>query len=230
MTAPPDLRETDRTRLRRLAARGTFDRSLVEAVLDEAYLAHVGFVVDGEPRVLPMTYGRVDDVLYLHGAAGNAMLKAASGVEVCVTVTILDGLVLARSAFHHSMNYRSVVLLGRAEKVLDPEEKTRAVDAIVEHVVPGRGAETRPSSPSELRATTVLRLRIEEGSAKVRTGDAIDEPDDVESAHWAGVVPLRLVAGAPIANGDLAPELADRSPRAERFDRTARRRDTTTTT
>src|SRR5688572_18604219 len=133
-----ELTETDRTKLRRHAERGTFDRAAANAILDEAYLAHVGFVVDGAPKVLPMTYGRIDDVLYLHGAAGNAMLKAAYGTEVCVTVTLLDGLVLARSAFHHSMNFRSVVLLGVAEKVEDPDEKVRALDAVVDHVVPGR--------------------------------------------------------------------------------------------
>ncbi|MDQ2648931.1 MAG: pyridoxamine 5'-phosphate oxidase family protein [Actinomycetota bacterium] len=209
------LQATDRTRLRRLADRGTFDRNTANAILDEAYLAHVGFVVDGQPRVLPMTFGRAGAVLYLHGAVGNAMLRASSGAEVCVTVTLLDGLVLARSAFHHSMNYRSVVLLGRAEKVDDPAEKRHALDVIVDHVVPGRSAESRPTDDAEARATLVLRLPIEEGSVKVRTGDALDDPADLALPHWAGVVPLRLVAGAPTANADLTVDAA--APAPERF-------------
>lgn len=196
------LTPTDRTKVRRLAERGRYDRATIHEVLDEAYIAHVGFVVDGEPRVLPMTYGRIDDVLYLHGAAGNAMLRASSGAEVCVTVTLLDGLVLARSAFHHSMNHRSVVLLGTATKVDDDAEKRRALDAVVEHVLPGRSQVARPTSDAELRKTLVLRLPIEEGSAKVRTGGPVDEPEDMDLPVWAGVVPLRLVAGAPIEDPD----------------------------
>jgi nitroimidazol reductase NimA-like FMN-containing flavoprotein (pyridoxamine 5'-phosphate oxidase superfamily) len=192
------LTPTDRTKVRRLAERGRYDRATIHEVLDEAYIAHVGFVVDGEPRVLPMTYGRIDDVLYLHGAAGNAMLRASSGAEVCVTVTLLDGLVLARSAFHHSMNHRSVVLLGTATKVDDDAEKRRALDAVVEHVLPGRSQVARPSNDVELRKTMVLRLPIAEGSAKVRTGGPVDEPEDMDLPVWAGVVPLRLVADAPV--------------------------------
>jgi nitroimidazol reductase NimA-like FMN-containing flavoprotein (pyridoxamine 5'-phosphate oxidase superfamily) len=219
MAGPSDeLRSTSRTKVRRLPARGTFDRATAHAILDEAYLAHVGFVVDGEPRVLPMTYGRDGDVLYLHGAVGNAMLRAAAGSEVCVTVTLLDGLVLARSAFHHSMNYRSVVLLGTAEKVEDDAEKERAFEVIVEHVVPGRTQVARAANAAELRATTVLRLPIDEGSAKVRTGDAIDDADDLDLPVWAGSVPLRLVAGEPVPNQDLVPGLAD-PPAPELFAR-----------
>jgi len=159
--------------------------------------------------VLPMTYGRDDDVLYLHGDVGNAMLKASAGTEVCVTVTLLDGLVLARSAFHHSMNYRSVVVLGTATRVEDPAEQRRAFDVIVEHVVPGRSRVARPASAAELRATAVLRLPIQEGSAKVRTGDAIDDPEDLDLPVWAGSVPLRIVAGDPVPNQDLDAALAD---------------------
>jgi nitroimidazol reductase NimA-like FMN-containing flavoprotein (pyridoxamine 5'-phosphate oxidase superfamily) len=209
MTATPELAKTERTTLRRLAARGTFDRAAANAILDEAYIAHVGFVVDGEPRVLPMTYGRDDEVLYLHGAVGNAMLRASAGTEVCVTVTLLDGLVLARSAFHHSMNYRSVVLLGRAEKVVDDDEAARAFEVIVDHVVPGRSRVARAPSPAEVRKTLVLRLPIEEGSAKVRSGGAIDDEDDLGLPVWAGHVPLRLVPGEPVANDDLAPGLGE---------------------
>lgn len=188
---------SDRTRVRRLADRGRYDATTVHAILDEAYLAHVGVVVDGEPRVLPMAFGRDGDVLYLHGAVGNALLRGGDGAEVCVTVTHLDGLVLARSAFHHSMNYRSVVVLGRAEKVTDLEEKRRALDAITDHVLPGRADASRRTNDSELRQTLVVRLPLTEASAKVRTGPPIDEDEDLDLPYWAGVVPVRLVAGEP---------------------------------
>jgi nitroimidazol reductase NimA-like FMN-containing flavoprotein (pyridoxamine 5'-phosphate oxidase superfamily) len=191
---------TARTTVRRRADRGSFDRALAYAILDEAYVAHVGFVVDGAPRVLPMTYGRVDDTLYLHGAVGNAMLRAANGADVCVTVTLLDGLVLARAAMHHSMNYRCVVLYGVGERVDDDAEKRRAFDAVVEQSVAGRSAIARPANDAELRKTFVLRLPIDEGSVKVRTGGPIDDPDDLVLPVWAGVVPLRVAAGEPIAD------------------------------
>jgi nitroimidazol reductase NimA-like FMN-containing flavoprotein (pyridoxamine 5'-phosphate oxidase superfamily) len=197
-TAPADPGPpSERVRLRRHAERGRYDAAVVHPILDEAHLAHVGVVLDGEPRVLPMAIGRVGDVLYLHGAVGNALLRGADAAEVCVTVTHLDGLVLARSAFHHSMNYRSVVVLGRAVKVADPDEKRRALDAIVDHVLPGRSADSRPTNEAELRQTLVLRVPLAEASAKVRTGPPIDEPDDLDLPHWAGVVPLRVVAGEP---------------------------------
>ena len=191
------LATTDRTKVRRKSDRGTSDRTTAYAVIDEAYLAHVGFVVDGEPRVLPMTYGRDGDVLYLHGAVGNAMLRASIGSQVCVTITLLDGLVLARSAFHHSMNYRSVVLLGEARRVDDDDEKRRAFEVIVEHVLTGRTEVARAASDAELRKTLVLALPIEEGSAKIRTGGPIDDEEDMDLPVWAGVVPLRLVPGEP---------------------------------
>jgi nitroimidazol reductase NimA-like FMN-containing flavoprotein (pyridoxamine 5'-phosphate oxidase superfamily) len=189
---------TDRSTVRRRADRGSFDRALAYAILDEAYVAHVGFVVDGSPRVLPMTFGRIDDVLYLHGAVGNAMLRAAHGAEVCVTVTLLDGLVLARAAMHHSMNYRCAVLYGRAERVDDHIEKRRAFDSVVEGSRTGRSTEARPANDSELRRTFVLRLAIAEGSVKVRTGGPVDDPDDLGLPVWAGVIPLALVAGDPV--------------------------------
>ena len=216
--APSQLQQTDRTKLRRKAERGTFDRAAAHAILDEAYIAHVGFVVDGAPKVLPMTYGRDGDVLYLHGATGNAMLRASAGAEVCVTVTLLDGLVLARSAFHHSMNYRSVVLLGRAEKVEDDAEKERAFDCIVEHVVAGRTETARGATASELRQTLVLRLPIEEGSVKARRGDAIDDDEDLGLPVWAGTVPLRVVPGDPVPNADFDATLAA-PPAASAFSR-----------
>ena len=203
MTAMSDeLVTTERTKVRRLAERGRRDRTTAYAVIDEAYIAHVGFAVDGEPRVLPMTYGRDRDVLYLHGAVGNAMLRASAGAQVCVTITLLDGLVLARSAFHHSMNYRSVVLLGEARKVEDEAEKQHAFDVIVEHVLVGRSQVARPASDSELRKTMVLALPIEEGSAKVRAGGPLDDDEDMDLPVWAGVVPLRLVPGEPEQDPD----------------------------
>jgi nitroimidazol reductase NimA-like FMN-containing flavoprotein (pyridoxamine 5'-phosphate oxidase superfamily) len=194
------LTATARTTVRRRADRGSFDRALAYSILDEAYVAHVGFVVDGMPRVLPMTFGRVGEALYLHGAAGNAMLRASNGTEVCVTVTLLDGLVLARAAKHHSMNYRCVVLYGVAERVDDEAEKRRAFDAVVEHSVAGRSAVARPADDAELRATFVVRLPIDEGSVKVRTGGPVDDPDDLDLDVWAGVIPLRVVAGDAIAD------------------------------
>jgi nitroimidazol reductase NimA-like FMN-containing flavoprotein (pyridoxamine 5'-phosphate oxidase superfamily) len=194
---PDQLTPTDRTKVRRLPDRGTYERDVIDAVIDEAYIAHVGFVVDGAPRVLPMTYGRDGDHLFLHGAVGNAMLRALSRTEVCVTITLLDGLVLARSAFHHSMNYRSVVLLGQPTKVEDEAAKEHAFDVIVEHVLQGRTTIARPANPSELRTTLVLQLEITEGSAKVRAGGPIDDDEDMDLPVWAGVVPLRLVSGAP---------------------------------
>jgi nitroimidazol reductase NimA-like FMN-containing flavoprotein (pyridoxamine 5'-phosphate oxidase superfamily) len=194
------LRETSRTKLRRRADRGSFDRVLAHAILDEALVAHVGFVVDGRPAVLPMTYGRVDDTLYLHGAVGNGMLRAASGADVCVTVTLLDGLVLARAAMHHSMNYRCVVLYGRAERVDGEAEKRRAFDAVVEHSVAGRSAVARPANDLELRKTLVRRLPIDEASVKVRAGGPVDDPEDLGLPVWAGVVPVRLERGEPVAD------------------------------
>jgi len=194
---PDQLTPTDRTKVRRLPERGTHERDVIDAVIDEAYIAHVGFVVDGAPRVLPMTYGRDGDQLFLHGAVGNAMLRALTSTEVCVTITLLDGLVLARSAFHHSMNYRSVVLLGQPTRVEDEAAKKHAFDVIVEHVLRGRSSIARPTNPSELRTTLVLRLDIAEGSAKVRAGGPIDDDEDMDLPVWAGVVPLRLVPGTP---------------------------------
>ena len=194
---PDQLTPTDRTKVRRLPDRGTYERDVIDAVIDEAYIAHVGFVVDGAPRVLPMTYGRDGDHLYLHGAVGNAMLRALTSTEVCVTITLLDGLVLARSAFHHSMNYRSVVLLGQPTKVED-EDGQEARLRRDRRARARRSQHARPAhQPSELRTTLVLDLVIEEGSAKVRAGGPIDDDEDMDLPVWAGVVPLRLVPGAP---------------------------------
>ncbi len=192
------LRRTDRSQLRRKAGRGSYDWDVVAAILDEALICHVGFAVDGRTWVIPTAYSRIGHDLYLHGAAANFALRTlTAGVDACVTVTLLDGLVLARSAFHHSMNYRSVVLFGRAEAVVDDDEKRRALLAIVDHMVSGRSRATRPPTAKELRATLVARLPIDEGSAKVRSGGPIDDPADVELPHWAGVIPVELVRGEP---------------------------------
>lgn len=196
---------TDRTTPSRLPGRVGYDRTTVHAVLDEALVCHVGFVVDGRPVVLPQLHARVDDVLYLHGSTGARGMRSAAGpgLDVCVTVTLVDGLVLARSAFHHSINYRSVVALGTATVVDDAAEKAAALDALVDAVVAGRSTATRPPSRRELAATTVLRLPLEEVSVKVRSGPPNDDEDDLGLPHWAGVLPLSMVAGAPVP----APEL-----------------------
>ncbi len=205
----PDLPVTPRTRLNRRASRGSHDRDLIHAILDEGLVCHVGFVAEGQPYVLPTTYARVDDHLVIHGSTANRMLRTlAGGAPACVTVTLLDGLVLARSAFHHSMNYRSVVILGVARAVVDREAKRRALHAIVEHVAPGRSRESRPASDAEVDGTLVLELPIVEASAKVRAGPPVDDPDDLSLGWWAGVLPLRLSAGTPVPDPGLAPGIA----------------------
>jgi uncharacterized protein len=194
---------TDRTTVRRLPKRASYERTLVDAVIDEAVSCHVGFAIDGRPWVIPTIHARIDDVLYLHGAVANHMLRSlAGGIEACVTITLVDALVLARSAFHHSMNYRSVMVFGRVTSVDDAEEKYAALHALVEHVVPGRMADARPPSDKELRATSVLRLPITEASAKVRTGGPNDDPEDLALPIWAGQIPLSTSYGSPIPEPD----------------------------
>jgi len=198
------LAQTERTTLKRLPTRAEYDRAPVYEILDEAFICHVGFVVDGQPFVIPTGYARMGDCLYLHGSAASRMLRAlGQGIEVCVTVTLLDGLVLARSAFHHSVNYRSVVVFGRATVVEETEEKMEALRAFTEHVVPGRWAEVRWPNESEMKATTVLALPLVEASAKIRTGPPIDDEEDHEINVWAGVLPLRLVADDAIKDDRL---------------------------
>ena len=193
---------TERTRVRRLPARASYDRAAIDAILDEALVCHVGFVHEAQPYVLPTTYARVDDVLYLHGSAASRMLRGLrDGVPVCVTVTLLDGLVLARSAFHQSMNYRSVVILGSATEVTDDSERLRALEAVVEHVLPGRWRQVRRPSAQELRATMVLRLPLLEVSAKIRAGGPLDDAEDRGWPCWAGHVPVELTALAPVPDG-----------------------------
>ena len=191
--------QTERTKLKRLPKRGFFDRETVYAILDEGFICHVGFAPEGQPVVIPTGYARVDDKLYIHGSQASRMLRTLSGgIDACVTVTLIDGLVLARSAFHHSMNYRSVVIFGRATLVEDAEEKLAALLALSDHIVRGRWADVREPTEQELRQTTVLSLPLEEGSAKIRTGPPIDDEDDYALPVWAGVLPLKLETGDPI--------------------------------
>jgi uncharacterized protein len=200
---------TERTAVKRLPKRANYDRETVYRILDEAFLCHVGFAVEGQPYVIPTGYGRAGDTLYLHGSAASRMLRTLSeGVAVCVTVTLLDGLVLARSAFHHSMNYRSVVVLGSARVVDNPEEKLKALRAFSEHVVPGRWAAVRHPNEQEMNATTVLAVPLEEVSAKIRSGPPLDEEEDYSLSVWAGVLPLKLTPQEPEADPRLQPGTA----------------------
>ncbi|MEV0262473.1 pyridoxamine 5'-phosphate oxidase family protein [Streptomyces sp. NPDC050617] len=200
---------TDRTWPARGRDRATYDREVVHAILDEGYVCHLGFVRDGAPVVLPTLYGRIGERLYVHGSTGSRPLRAAGraddGMPVCLTVTHVDGLVLARSGFHHSINYRSVVVHGVARPVADEKERRTALDAIVEQVVPGRAADCRPADAKELAATAVLSLDLAEVSAKVRTGGPNDDPEDLDLPYWSGVVPVAPVYGAPLPSEDLRP-------------------------
>lgn len=192
---------TERTTLKRLPKRGVYDRELVYGILDEGFICHVSFPVEGQPFVIPTGYARVDDRLYIHGSQVSRMLRTlAQGVDVCVAVTLIDGLVLARSAFHHSMNYRSVVIFGRASMVEERTDKLVALRAFSEHVIPGRWDDVRRPNDQELKATTVLSLPLAEVSAKVRTGPPLDDDEDYELNVWAGVIPVRLVAGGPVSD------------------------------
>jgi nitroimidazol reductase NimA-like FMN-containing flavoprotein (pyridoxamine 5'-phosphate oxidase superfamily) len=195
------LLQTERTKLKRLPKRGNFDRETIYGILDEGFICHVGFAPEGQPFVIPTGYARVDDKLYIHGSQASRMLRTLSrGVDVCVTVTIVDGLVLARSAFHHSMNYRSVVVFGRATLVEDREEKMAALRALSEHIIRGRWAEVREPTEEEMKMTTVLSLPLVEASAKIRTGPPLDDEEDYALPVWAGVIPLRLEAGEPVSD------------------------------
>jgi nitroimidazol reductase NimA-like FMN-containing flavoprotein (pyridoxamine 5'-phosphate oxidase superfamily) len=197
---------TARTRVVREAHRAVYDREMVYRILDEGFLCHVGFAIDGQPFVIPTSYGRKDATLYIHGSAASRMLRQMkAGVPVCIAVTLLDGLVLARSVFNHSMNYRSVVILGNATLVNDPEEKLAALRALSEHILPGRWDDARQPNESELKQTSVLRLPIEEFSAKVRTGPPVDDEEDYSFPTWAGVVPLEMIAGSAVNDPKLDP-------------------------
>lgn len=204
---PETQMPTPRTRVIRESERGVYDRETVYRILDEAFLCHVGFVFDGQPFVIPTSFGRKDANLYIHGSAASRMLRQVQkdGVPVCITVTLLDGLVLARSVFNHSMNYRSVVILGKATLVDDPAEKLAALRVLSEHILPGRWDDSRGPNDRELKATSVLRVPIEEFSAKVRQGPAIDDEEDYAFPTWAGVLPLEMTPGTPVDDARLMP-------------------------
>src|ERR1700738_2705708 len=196
---PETFSPTERTRVVREPHRGSFDRDTIYKILDEGFVCHVGFTVEGQPYVIPTMYARVGDAIYFHGSAASRMLRSASaGIAVCITVTIADGLVLARSVFNHSMNYRSVVALGQATLVDTPEEKLAALHAFTEKILPGRWNDARQPNEKELKATSVLRLPLTEVSAKIRSGPVLDDEEDYALRVWAGIVPLRLQAEAPI--------------------------------
>ncbi len=199
-----DFTPTKQTQVQRLPDRGKYDAETVHKILDEAFVCHVGFAVDGQPFVIPTNYARVGEKLYIHGSAASRMLKTLTGgIPVCVTVTLVDGLVMARSAFHHSVNYRSVVALGRAVLVDDPAEKMRALELFTNHMAAGRWNEIRTPTDLEMKGTTVMSLELKEVSAKVRVGPPKDDAEDYALPVWAGVLPLKTVAGTPISDPKL---------------------------
>jgi len=200
------LPQTPRTTLKRLPKRGSHERETINQILDEGFICHVGFVFEGQPFVIPTGYARAGDKFILHGSQASRMLRALkTGIDVCITVTIIDGLVLARSAFHHSMNYRSVVIFGRATLIEEREEKLAALFTLSEHIIPGRWQEAREPTEAELQQTTVLSLPIDEASAKIRTGPPLDDEEDYAMNVWAGVLPMQLTTGDPIADPRLPP-------------------------
>ncbi len=194
-----EIKTTDRTKLRRLPKRGAFDRETIYKILDEGFVAHVGFTIDEQTFVIPTGYARTGDNLLIHGSQASRMMRAmAWEIQVCATVTLIDGLVLARSAFHHSMNYRSVVIFGTAKVIQDKEEKLEALRALTEHIIPNRWQDVRPPNEKEMKATMVLSLPIEEASAKIRTGNPVDDEADFKMETWAGVIPIESTAKEPI--------------------------------
>jgi nitroimidazol reductase NimA-like FMN-containing flavoprotein (pyridoxamine 5'-phosphate oxidase superfamily) len=198
-----------RTKVKRIPDRGIYDRATIYAILDEVLVCHLGFVHDEHPYVIPTLFARVGDEVYVHGSAASRMLRSLrDGVDACLTATLVDGIVLARSIFHHSINYRSVVVLGRAVEVREADEKLRALEAFSARLVPGRWAEVRPPTPLELKATQVLRLPLDEASAKVRSGPPLDEEEDYALPVWAGVLPIRLATDAPEPDSRVLPGLA----------------------
>jgi nitroimidazol reductase NimA-like FMN-containing flavoprotein (pyridoxamine 5'-phosphate oxidase superfamily) len=199
------LPQTPRTTLKRLPQRGNYDRELINQILDEGFICHVGFAVEGQPFVIPTGYARLGDSLLIHGSQASRMLRTlGQGIDVCVTVTLIDGLVLARSAFHHSMNYRSVVVFGRAALVDDEAEKRSALRALSDHMIQGRWDDVREPNQREVQLTTVLSLPLNEASAKVRTGPPLDDEDDYDLPVWAGVIPLGLAVSEPVSDPRLS--------------------------
>jgi len=219
MAVPP----TERSRVRRAPSRGAYDRETIDPILDEALVAHLGFAIDGQPYVIPTLHARVRDTVYIHGSAASRALRAlGAGAPACLTVTLLDGIVFARSAFHHSINYRSVVVLGEAHHVGDQTERAAALERFTERLAPGRWSEVRPPSAKELKGTRVLAMHLDEASAKVRGGPPIDDDEDYALDVWAGMVPLTMTVGTPVADPRLAPGTAP-SPSVRRWRPTRRR-------
>ncbi|RKT11997.1 nitroimidazol reductase NimA-like FMN-containing flavoprotein (pyridoxamine 5'-phosphate oxidase superfamily) [Streptomyces sp. 1114.5] len=201
----PSYSRTPRTTPTRYKDRATWEQAAIHAILDSAYICHLGFVVDGAPVVLPTIYARVGSRLYVHGSTGSRPMRSASGEQgmpVCVTVTQVDALVLTKSAFNHSVNFRSVVAHGTAHQVTDPQELDVALAALVDHAIPGRSSEVRPANAKELAATAVLRLELDEVSAKTRDDDASDDAEDADLPHWSGLIPVTTVHGTPVPHDD----------------------------
>ena len=200
---------TEKTTPSRLAKRGAYDRETIFAILDEALVCHVSYVANGQPFIIPISYGRIGDKLYLHGSVGSHFFRElAKGIDVCIAVTLLDGLVLARSTFHHSVNYRSVVIFGKTELVTDEQERWDALESFTEHIIPGRWAEAREPNASEMKKTMVVAVSLEEASAKVRTGGVSDDPEDMDLPVWAGVLPLKLTPQLPLPDAALNAEVS----------------------
>ena len=197
--------KTDRVSVSRLKDRGAYDTDTIYPILDEAKICHVGFVLDDQPYVIPMAHARIDNQLILHGSVLSRLLNSlANGVNICVTVTLIDAMVLARSAFHHSMNYRSVVIVGQAMPIIKESEKAQALDALVDQLIPGRSKTSRPGSKQELKATHVMALEITEASAKIRSGPPKDDKEDMQTDYWAGLIPMSTTYGAPESAADLS--------------------------
>jgi uncharacterized protein len=212
LTMTDELGRTSKTAIKRHPERGHYDRAVLNSILDEALVSHVGFVSDGQPYVIPMLHARSGDILYLHGSTGSRAMRALrDGTEVCVTTTLLDGLVLARSVYHHSMNYRAVVVLGKPREITDPAEKLDAMRCLVDHVLPGRWGDAREPNDGELKATMIAALPIGEASAKIRSGPPADAKGDLSLPVWAGVIPLALTPAEPVPdNGSVIPDYLER--------------------
>lgn len=209
MTNTETLQVTDRSKIQRRPRLGHHERAIINQILDEALVVHVGFVVDGQPFVIPMGYGRDGDRLYIHGSTASRMLQSLEkGIDICVSATLLDGIVIARSLFHHEMNYRSVVLFGRATLVAGENEKIHALTVLSEQIIPGRWEQARKPTPQEIKGTTVLAFPIEEGSAKIRSGEPHDNAEDYALPIWAGQLPLKLTAGVPVPDSKLSSDIA----------------------
>lgn len=203
-----NIKVTERAKVRRIPERGNYSFDTITEILDDTFLCHIGFVVEGQPFVIPTCYGRENDKIYFHGAKASRMLKhMKTGSEICIEVSLLDGVVLARSAFHHSINYRSVIMFGKAVEIIEPDEKIRALKIITNHIVEGRWEDVRSPNEKELNATSVFSFDIEDASAKIREGGPKDEPEDMDLNVWAGILPLKIVSGALIKDPEMKEDI-----------------------